>query len=52
MHVKDMCVLIYGRFSVSYQRDATLKTEIVDSAKRGFSTNSPVVQDIGFSSEE
>lgn len=27
MHVKNMCVLIYGRFAVSYLHDAALKTE-------------------------
>lgn len=36
--VKNMYVLIYGRFAMSYRHDAALKTEIVYSAKRDFST--------------
>ena len=38
MCVKNICVLIYGRFAVSHQHDAALKRELEDNEKRGFST--------------
>lgn len=35
MHVKNMYVLIYRGFAVSYQHDSTLNVEIADNTKRG-----------------
>lgn len=37
MHEKNMCVLIYEAFAVSYQHDSALKMEIVDNTRRGIS---------------
>lgn len=38
MHVKNMYVLIYRGFAVSYQHDSTLNVEIADNTKRGIFT--------------
>lgn len=40
MSVKNMRFLVYGSFAVRGHRDAALKTEAVDIAKRGCSTRS------------
>lgn len=34
MHIKNMCILIFGRLAVSCQHDAALKTEMVGLTER------------------
>lgn len=36
MHIKNMCILIYGRFAVSCLHDAALKTESRHCKERPF----------------